>query len=124
MTVPVEITILGCGTSGGIPRIGGAGGRGEWGACKPDNPRNRRRRCSILVRANGSTLLVDTSPDCREQLLDAGVDRIDAVLWTHDHADQTHGIDDLRPFSLVQGPVDAWADARTLGVLQRRFDYC
>lgn len=120
----IVVTILGCGTSGGIPRVGGATGAGEWGACRPDNPRNRRRRCSILVRHRGHTVLVDTSPDCREQLLAAGVGRIDAVLWTHDHADQTHGLDDLRPFALRDGPIEAWSDRRTLDILQQRFSYC
>jgi phosphoribosyl 1,2-cyclic phosphate phosphodiesterase len=119
-----QLTILGCGTSGGVPRIGGDGGAGEWGACDPRNPRNRRRRCSVLVRVDGKTILVDTSPDVREQLLDAGVTCIDAVLWTHDHADQAHGIDDLRPFALRDGPVEGWADARTASVLRQRFAYC
>jgi phosphoribosyl 1,2-cyclic phosphate phosphodiesterase len=78
----------------------------------------------VLVRADGKTILVDTSPDVREQLLDAGVTCIDAVLWTHDHADQAHGIDDLRPFALRDGPVEGWADARTASVLRQRFAYC
>ena len=120
----VRVTVLGCGTSGGIPRIGGSGGDGDWGACRPDNPRNRRRRCSILVRQDGHSLLVDTSPDCREQLLSAQVTRVDAVLWTHDHADQTHGLDDLRPFALRDGPIEAWGDKRTLDILHQRFAYC
>ena len=81
------MTILGCGTSGGVPRVGGEGGNGEWGAANPADPRNRRRRCSILVQAQGKTILIDTSPDLRSQLLDAQVERIDAVLWTHEHAD-------------------------------------
>jgi len=120
----VRVTILGCGTSGGVPRPGGKQGRGEWGAADPADPRNRRRRCSILVQDMGRTLLVDTSPDLREQLLDAKVERIDAVLWTHDHADQLHGIDDLRPFMLRQGQIESWSDERTFGVLRRRFGYC
>ncbi len=93
----MRVTILGCGTSGGVPRPGGKDGMGEWGAADPKNPRNRRRRCSILVREAGKTVLVDTSPDVRAQLLDARVERVDAVIWTHEHADQAHGIDDLRP---------------------------
>jgi phosphoribosyl 1,2-cyclic phosphate phosphodiesterase len=120
----VRVTILGCGTSGGVPRVGGKGGGGEWGAANPSDPRNRRRRCSILVQDRGRTLLVDTSPDLRAQLLDAGVERVDAVLWTHEHADQVHGIDDVRPYMLRQGPIEAWSDARTYGILLKRFRYC
>jgi phosphoribosyl 1,2-cyclic phosphate phosphodiesterase len=118
------VTILGCGTSGGVPRPGGKGGLGEWGAADPEDSRNRRRRCSILVQDKGKTLLVDTSPDLRAQLLDARVERIDAVLWTHDHADQVHGIDDLRPYALRQGRIESWADQRTDGILRHRFGYC
>ena len=96
----LTLRILGCGSSGGVPRVGTG-----WGACDPEEPRNRRRRCSILVeRASGAgrtTLLVDTSPDLREQLLDSGIRRLDGVLYTHAHADHTHGIDDLRPPSAV-----------------------
>lgn len=117
----MRATILGCGTSGGVPRIGGAG---AWGACNPANPRNRRRRCSLLVEQGGRTLLIDTSPDLREQLIDARVERIDAVIWTHDHADQAHGIDDLRPLALRDGPIEAWADRTTSEVLLSRFGYC
>ena len=120
----MRVTILGCGTSGGVPRVGGKEGKGEWGAARPANPRNRRRRCSILVEAHGQTVLVDTSPDLRDQLLEAEVERVDAVIWTHEHADQVHGIDDLRPYALRQGPIEAWADRRTHGILRRRFSYC
>lgn len=120
----MRVTILGCGTSGGVPRPGGKGGKGEWGAANPADPRNRRRRCSILVEHEGRTVLVDTSPDLREQLLDAEVERVDAVIWTHEHADQVHGIDDLRPYMLRQGPIDSWADKRTHEILRRRFRYC
>jgi phosphoribosyl 1,2-cyclic phosphate phosphodiesterase len=120
----VRVTILGCGTSAGVPRVGGPGGKGEWGAANPSDPRNRRTRCSILVQDQGKTLLIDTSPDVRSQLLAAEVERIDAVLWTHDHADQCHGIDDLRPFALRQGEIESWSDERTFGVLSRRFGYC
>jgi phosphoribosyl 1,2-cyclic phosphate phosphodiesterase len=88
-------TLLGTGSSGGVPRIGG-----DWGACDPNNPKNRRRRCSLLLEKQGeggtTRVLIDTSPDLREQLLDAGADHIDAVLYTHNHADHVHGIDDLR----------------------------
>ncbi|UYN97738.1 MAG: MBL fold metallo-hydrolase [Enhydrobacter sp.] len=120
----MRVTILGCGTSAGVPRPGGKNGMGEWGAANPDDPRNRRRRCSILVQDAGRTVLVDTSPDVRAQLLDARVERIDAVIWTHYHADQVHGIDDLRPYALRQGALDSWMDDRTYAVLRKRFGYC
>ena len=118
-----KVTILGCGTSGGVPRPGGPGGAGAWGACDPRNPKNIRRRCSILVEEAGKTILVDTSPDLQRQLIDARVTRLDAVLWTHDHADHTHGIDDVRPLAIHQGPIDAWASKRTLASLYTRFGY-
>ena len=120
----MRVTILGCGTSGGVPRPGGKDGKGEWGAANPGDPRNRRRRCSILVQDKGKTLLVDTSPDLRSQLLDAQVERVDAVLWTHEHADQLHGIDDLRPYMFRHGEIESWSDQRTFGILQQRFGYC
>ena len=120
----MRVTILGCGTSAGVPRPGGKDGKGEWGAANPADPRNRRRRCSILVQDKGRTVLVDTSPDVRSQLLDAAVERVDAVIWTHEHADQVHGIDDLRPYMLRQGQIETWANQRTYDVLLRRFGYC
>lgn len=120
----MRVTILGCGTSAGVPRPGGADGMGEWGAANPADPRNRRRRCSILVQDKGKSVLVDTSPDVRQQLLDARVEKVDSVIWTHEHADQVHGIDDLRPYALRQGPLEAWADQRTYQILLRRFGYC
>ena len=120
----MRVTILGCGTSAGVPRPGGPDGKGEWGAANPGDPRNRRRRCSILVQDAGKTVLVDTSPDVRAQLLDARVERVDAVVWTHHHADQVHGIDDLRPYALRQGIIEAWLDEPTYAVLNRRFGYC
>lgn len=120
----MRVTILGCGTSAGVPRPGGKDGKGEWGAANPADRRNRRRRCSILVQDNGKTLLVDTSPDVRAQLLDAEVERVDAVVWTHHHADQVHGIDDLRPYAIRQGEIEAWLDRPTFEVLNRRFGYC
>jgi phosphoribosyl 1,2-cyclic phosphate phosphodiesterase len=117
-------TILGCGSSMGVPRpaLG-------WGACDPRNPRNRRRRTSLLVERcgpNGRTrVLVDTSPDLREQLLDAGIDRLDGVLITHEHADHTHGIDDLRPLFVRQRRrVDIYLNEQTSRVLRTRFGYC
>ncbi|HLL27654.1 MAG TPA: MBL fold metallo-hydrolase [Xanthobacteraceae bacterium] len=122
--MPLTFTILGCGSSGGVPRVGQG-----WGACDPNNPKNRRRRCSLLVeRADGgrrTRVLVDTSPDLREQLLDADVARLDGVIFTHEHADHTHGIDDLRPLALVQRRrIDVYLDARTSAFLHRRFGYC
>jgi phosphoribosyl 1,2-cyclic phosphate phosphodiesterase len=120
----LRVTILGCGSSGGVPRVGSG-----WGACDPNNPRNRRRRCSILVERigpNGTTsVLVDTSPDLREQLLDAGVTRLDAVLFTHEHADHTHGIDDLRPLVIhMRRRIAVHADHTTGELLRLRFGYC
>ncbi|XSG82378.1 MAG: MBL fold metallo-hydrolase [Methyloligella sp. ZOD6] len=120
----LKITILGCGTSGGVPRIGGV-----WGACDPDNPKNRRLRCSLLVEkesdAGKTTVLVDSSPDLRQQMLNAGVSWVDGVLYTHDHADHTHGIDDLRMIAFNgKSRVHVYHDAETGAVLRRRFDYC
>ena len=95
MSARLRFRILGCGSSGGVPRIGG-----HWGDCDPTNPKNRRRRCSMLVEREtdqGVTrVLIDTSPDMREQLIDAGVGALDGVLYTHSHADHVHGVDDLR----------------------------
>ncbi|MGI4880114.1 MAG: MBL fold metallo-hydrolase [Janthinobacterium lividum] len=113
------VTILGSGTSSGVPRIGN-----DWGSCDPLDPRNRRRRVSILVEHEGCSVLVDTGPDFRQQMLDAGVRRLDAVLYTHDHADHTHGIDDLRQvFHLMQRPVDCYASPETWAILVPRFSY-
>lgn len=122
--MPLLFTILGCGSSAGVPRVAQG-----WGACDPNNPRNRRRRCSLLVQrpanAGTTTVLVDTSPDLREQLLNANVARLDGVLFTHDHADHTHGIDDLRPlFIHHRRRVDVYADEPTAAVLHSRFGYC
>lgn len=114
-----RITILGCGSSGGVPLIGDI-----WGACDPANPKNRRTRVSILVEEGDTRLLVDTSPDMREQLLAAGVAEIDAVLYTHDHADHTHGINELRIMSLIaKRRIDVYADRATLETLTDRFEY-
>ena len=125
MNSTLDITILGCGSSTGVPRLGGADGGGDWGACDPTNPKNRRRRCSIFVARGETQLLVDTSPDLREQLLSARVKHLDAVLMTHPHADQTNGIDDLRPLTfLMHRRVDMHADAATLAHLKRQFAYC
>jgi phosphoribosyl 1,2-cyclic phosphate phosphodiesterase len=120
----LKFTILGCGSSMGVPRpaLG-------WGACDPNNPKNRRRRTSLLVERRGSAgvtrVLVDTSPDLREQLLDAGVDWVDGVLMTHEHADHCHGIDDLRPlFVRKRRRVDMYLTEATAAVLRARFGYC
>jgi len=120
----MTFTILGCGSSMGVPRpaLG-------WGACDPQNPKNRRRRTSLLVDRQGprghTRVLVDTSPDLREQLLDAQVDWLDGVLMTHEHADHTHGIDDLRPlFVRKRRRLDLYANDQTLRSLRTRFDYC
>jgi phosphoribosyl 1,2-cyclic phosphate phosphodiesterase len=125
MTSKLRVTILGSGSSGGVPRLGGPDAAGDWGTCDPGNPKNRRRRCSILVRRGETAVLVDTSPDLREQLLSARAGRLDAVLLTHSHADQTHGIDDLRPFALTQRrPVNLYGDEETLDLIIGRFGYC
>ena len=129
MSDRLEIRILGCGSSGGVPRIGGTDGAGYWGACDPSNPRNRRRRCSILVQrqsaAGTTTVLVDTSPDMREQLIDARVSRLDSVLITHDHADQLHGLDDLRMVAInMRRRIDVFSDAATFAGVMARFGYC
>ena len=120
----LKVTILGSGTSGGTPRIGN-----RWGACDPANSKNRRLRCSLLVQretADGvTTVLVDTSPDLRQQLLDAGVGWIDGVLYTHDHADHVHGIDDLRMVAFNgERRVDVYYDPHTGQQLHDRFRYC
>ena len=116
--------MLGSGTSSGVPRIGGADGAGDWGACDPAEPRNRRRRVSVLVEHGGARLLIDTGPDLREQLLAARVARLDAVFLTHDHADHAHGIDDLRQvFHAMGTPVACFASAATWAVLRPRFGY-
>jgi phosphoribosyl 1,2-cyclic phosphate phosphodiesterase len=120
----LRITILGCGSSGGVPRVAQG-----WGKCDPTEPRNRRRRCSILVErlsaAGRTSVLIDTSPDLREQLIDAGVSHLDAVVFTHEHADHTHGVDDLRPiFIAARRRVPVYADQHTMDMLQTRFGYC
>ena len=122
----LEFTILGCGSSGGVPRADGV-----WGACDPAEPRNRRTRCSMLVRrkaespgAPETTVVIDTAPEFRQQAAAAGAERMDAVLYTHDHADQTHGIDDLRAFWIRQRRrTPCFMDAATEAGLMRRFGY-
>ncbi|WP_108660422.1 MBL fold metallo-hydrolase [Acuticoccus kandeliae] len=124
MTGLHRFTILGCGSSGGVPRVGG-----EWGACDPANPKNRRRRCSLLVEQVGpdgtTRVLVDTGPDMREQLLSAGVAHLDGVVYTHPHADHLHGIDDLRGLAVAQRRrVDVYMDEATLARAKEAFGYC
>ena len=115
----MKVHILGCGTSSGVPRIGN-----DWGDCDPAEPRNRRRRASILVESATKRILVDTGPDLRDQLLDADIADVDAVIWTHDHADHCHGIDDLRQLFHARGaPVVAYARPWTLAGLRLRFAY-
>ncbi len=123
MTDSFTFTILGCGSSGGVPRIGG-----DWGDCDPSNPRNARTRCSALVTrigAQGTTrVLIDTSPDMRGQLLAAGVGHLDAVVYTHSHADHVHGIDDLRMIVFnSRERLQVWADGDTSNALLSRFGY-
>lgn len=119
----LEVRILGCGSSGGVPRLGE--GEPNWGVCDPGNPRNRRTRCSILVTQGDGRVLVDTAPDLREQLLAARIGHVDGVLITHDHADQTHGIDDLRVMVLNQkgAMLDLWSDHHALDSLRHKFGY-
>lgn len=119
----MRVTILGCGSSGGVPRLGG-----HWGDCDPNNPKNRRQRCSLLVERRDvqgtTTVLIDTSPDLRNQLLAADVERLDAVIYTHSHADHVHGIDDLRMIVFnMRARLPVWADPPTRDALMRRFDY-
>jgi len=118
------LTILGCGSSGGVPRIGG-----DWGVCDPANPKNRRRRCSVMIEQKSDVattrVLIDTSPDLREQMLSENVGEIDGVWFTHEHADHTHGIDELRAFYLMQrARIPVFADHATATVLKTRFAYC
>lgn len=123
MTATLRATVLGCGSSGGVPRLGG-----DWGDCDPSNPRNARTRCSLLlerVTADGFTrVLIDTSPDMRTQLLAAGVGALDGVVFTHSHADHVHGIDDLRQIVFNTGQrLSIWADGPTQDALLSRFGY-
>lgn len=115
----MKVRVLGSGTSSGVPRIGN-----DWGACDPADPRNRRTRAALLVEHEGTTILVDTGPDMREQLLAAEVARLDAVIWTHAHADHVFGIDDLRQvFHALGHPVPAYARPDTAGSLRQQFGY-
>lgn len=126
MTGTLELTILGCGSSGGVPRADG-----NWGVCDPKDPRNLRTRCSLMVRRPSSapaeqwtTVVVDASPEFRQQTAEAGAKRLDALLMTHDHADQSHGIDDIRAFALRQrARIPCHVDAATEATMERRFGY-
>jgi phosphoribosyl 1,2-cyclic phosphate phosphodiesterase len=121
------LTLLGCGSSGGVPRLRPDGGP-DWGACDPAEPRNNRRRCSALVTRTGENgvtrVLIDTSPDLRAQLLDARAGMLDAVVFTHAHADHIHGLDDLRLVVFNRrGRLPVWADPATARQLRERFAY-
>jgi phosphoribosyl 1,2-cyclic phosphate phosphodiesterase len=115
----MKVTVLGCGPSTGVPAIGP-----DWGDCDPSDPRNRRRRASLLIECRGKTILIDTSPDLRAQLLDADVAHIDAVIMTHAHADHLHGIDDLRAVNRVmRRAIPLYTDAASLNEVEQRFGY-
>lgn len=122
----ITATILGCGSSGGVPRVGNI-----WGDCDPTNPKNRRRRCALLIQGKttgsdqSTNILIDTGCDLREQLLDCNVAHVDAVFYTHEHADHTHGIDDLRVLALnSKKRVDVYLSKRTEERLRKSFNYC
>lgn len=116
----MKLIMLGSGTSTGVPRIGN-----DWGLCDPNEPKNRRSRVSIIVENDlGTRILVDTSTDLRQQLLANEIDKVDAVFWTHDHADHCHGIDDLRPMRYGRaGPIPGYAAGETVRRLRQRFGY-
>lgn len=115
----MRIIVLGCGSSGGVPLI-----TGEWGRCDPTNPRNRRRRSSVLIQVKGKNILIDAGPDLREQLLDAKITNIDAVLITHAHSDHLRGLDDLRQIALKNKKrIPVYADARTIAIIEQDYGY-
>lgn len=125
----LKLTILGCASSGGVPRVGGADPSQGWGACDPKNPKNRRRRCSVLITLTGplgvTYCVVDSGPDFREQMISSCVPRIDGLVYTHEHADHIHGIDDLRPFALIQRErVKVHMDETTYTRAFEGFGYC
>jgi phosphoribosyl 1,2-cyclic phosphate phosphodiesterase len=121
----MRVIVLGCGGSAGVPMIGGADGRGDWGLCDPDEPRNRRTRSSIVIESEGGErLLIDTGPDLRDQLLTRAVPMIDAILFTHAHADHVCGIDEVRSLNrIADRPLEAYAFPETLDELRERFSF-
>ncbi|MGD1887478.1 MAG: MBL fold metallo-hydrolase [Cohaesibacteraceae bacterium] len=124
----LTLTILGCASSGGVPRVGGSSQKDRWGNCDPANPKNRRRRCSVLLERRGpggsTYCVIDSGPDFREQMLEADVSHIDAVVYTHEHADHLHGIDDLRPYALTQrSRIRVFMDDRTFDRARSAFGY-
>ena len=115
----LKITILGCGSSFGVPLF-----HNIWGKCDPDEPKNRRTRPSILVQKNGKNLLIDTSPDLKQQFLSNKIDNIDAVFYTHEHADHTHGINELRSINLIHGKIiPCYGNEQTMGKISNSFNY-
>ncbi len=124
MPQTMRVTILGCGGSEGVPMVGGPDGRGDWGSCDPANPRNRRTRASVHVAAGNVSLLIDTSPDLRDQLLVNAIGTVTHVAYTHDHADHTHGVNELRRLArLANRRMPVYADADTLQRMRKRFGY-
>ncbi|MGG5808456.1 MBL fold metallo-hydrolase [Falsiroseomonas sp. CW058] len=120
----LTVTLLGCGGSGGVPLLGGPGGRGDWGACDPAEPRNRRTRSAALVESGGRRLLVDAGPDLRAQMLANGIDQVEAVAITHTHADHIMGLDDLRMVNRIRGTaIELFGTYVTLAELKGRFEY-
>jgi phosphoribosyl 1,2-cyclic phosphate phosphodiesterase len=120
----MRITLLGCGGSTGVPALGGVDGAGDWGACDPAEPRNRRTRSSIVIDSGQGRVLVDTGPDLRAQILANAIPRIDAVIFTHAHADHITGLDDVRQLNRITGaPIPAFGTARTMAEIGQRFDY-
>lgn len=120
----MKITILGCGSSGGVPLIS-AKKRGFWGNCNPNNIKNKRSRSSLLIAANGKNIIVDTSPDFKQQVLPLGLSHLDAILFTHIHADHVHGIDEVRPFYFFmnKGPIPIYGDSDTINQIEASFSY-
>ncbi|MDG6093768.1 MBL fold metallo-hydrolase [Acetobacter sp. AN02] len=119
-----EIIFLGCGGSSGVPMIGGPDGKGYWGDCDPQEPRNRRTRSSIMLAGEEHNLLVDTGPDLRHQLLSCGISRCDAIFYTHAHADHIAGLDDVRAINwTIKRPIEAWGSPETLQQIEQRFSY-
>jgi phosphoribosyl 1,2-cyclic phosphate phosphodiesterase len=120
----MRVTVLGTGGSTGVPTLGGADGHGDWGACDPAEARNYRTRSSIVLHGPGGCVLVDTGPDMRAQLLSCGVRQVDAIIFTHAHADHITGLDDVRLLNRIAGrPLPAFATQATMGEIKRRFDY-